>query len=378
MIPSQRHLFDIPADVAYLNCAYMSPLMKPVVDAGVAGMQVKAQPWNITPQDFFTDSERVRAAFARLVSADDAGDVAIIPAASYGIATAARNIPIAKGQKILVLAEQFPSHVYEWRELAKATGAEIVTIDRDETGGFTGPVLGAIDHNVALAALPHCHWTDGTVLDLVAIGARLRDEGAALVIDGTQSLGALPFSVQEIQPDFLIAGGYKWLMGPYSLGYMYVAPKWQNGRPLENNWIARKRSEDFSRLIDYQDEFQPGARRYDMGERSNPALLPAGLAALDQLNAWTPQAIQATLIDRNRQIVAAAAELGLSAPAEESRAGHFLGLRFPGAAPENLVERLAAEQVYVSVRGASMRVTPHVYNNDNDVDKLISALKMVM
>jgi len=118
MIASQRHLFDMPDDIAYLNCAYMSPLMKPVIDAGVAGMSRKAQPWTITPQDFFSDSEAARGLFARLIGAD-AGDIAIVPSASYGIASAAANVPVAKGQEILVLAEQFPSNVYSWRELGR-------------------------------------------------------------------------------------------------------------------------------------------------------------------------------------------------------------------------------------------------------------------
>src|ERR1035441_904832 len=164
MIACQRHLFDIPDDVAYLNCAYMSPLMKPALEAGTAGLARKAHPWEITPDKFFTGADEFRATAAQLVgcSADD----------------------------------------------------------------------------MAIAALPHVHWTSGGRLDLVRIGEACRNLGAALALDLTQSLGALPFSVgslkndlqNAVQPDFAVAASYKWLLGPYSAGLLYVAPKWQQGR----------------------------------------------------------------------------------------------------------------------------------------------------
>src|SRR6202451_646167 len=122
MIPCQRHLFDIPDDVAYLNCAYMSPLMKRAVEAGITGLERKAQPWQIVPGQFFSGSEEFRAVAARLI--DSAAEcIAIVPSASYGIATAARNLVVKKGQSILVLAEQFPSHYYSWRRLAEGKAA---------------------------------------------------------------------------------------------------------------------------------------------------------------------------------------------------------------------------------------------------------------
>jgi selenocysteine lyase/cysteine desulfurase len=228
MIPCQRHLFDIPDDIAYFNCAYMSPLMKKVVAEGHKSVALKGQPWQISPPDFFSTPERARALFAQLINAQ-ADDIAIIPSCSYGTATAANNLPINKGQEILVLQDQFPSHVYPWRELAADKDAEIITIPRGGNDGWTPRILAAITANTAIVALPHCHWTDGSLVDLVAVGRRCREVGAALAIDMTQSIAALPFDVAEIQPDFAVAAGYKWMMGPYSLGFMYVAPQHQDG-----------------------------------------------------------------------------------------------------------------------------------------------------
>ncbi len=377
-LPTQRSLFDIPDNIAYLNSAYMGPMPKHAVEAGARGLRAKLHPWTIAPADFFTESEAVRAAFARLVRAT-ADDIALVPAVSYGMAVAAHVLPLQAGQTVLTLAEQFPSNVYPWIEKAKAVGAQFVTVPRPADDDWTARVLEQIDTRTGIVALPHCHWTDGGLLDLVAIGAACRRVGAALCIDATQSLGVLPFDVQAIQPDFLACGGYKWLLGPYTYGYLYVAPRWQQGAPIEQNWIARKDSENFAGLVDYKSEYQPGARRFDVGERSNFALAPAALAALDYLFGLGTERIYATLKARNDRIAdRARAEFGLDSVPAARRAGHYLGLRFGAAVPVDLPAKLAAEQVFVSVRGKAMRVTPHVYNIDADIERLFAVLKTAL
>ena len=377
-IPNQRDLFDIPDDVAYLNCGYMGPLMHSVVEAGERGIRAKARPWDITADDFFEGGERAREGFARIIGADAEG-VALVPAASYGLSCAARNLDVAAGDRLVVLSEQFPSIVYTWREVAETHGATLVTVPRPEDDDWSRATLDAVDERTAAVALPHCHWTDGGRLDLERIGARCREVGAALVLDLTQSAGALRFDAGAVRPDYVICAGYKWLLGPYSLGFLWVAPERRGGRPIEFNWIGRAGSEDFARLIDYRDEYQPGARRFDVGERSNFILVPMLNAALDQLLAWGVESIEATLGARNADIAARAARLGLGSAPAALRAGHFLGLRFPGGdLPAGLLDSLAAERVHVSVRGASMRVTPHLYNTEEDVDRLFAALERVL
>jgi len=373
MIPSQRHLFDIPEDVAYFNCAYMSPLSHDVFAAGQMGLKRKYNPWTLTPADFFTESEATRTIFANMVNAT-ADDIAIVPAASYGTAIASLNIPLSAAQNIVLLEEQFPSNVYPWLEKAKDCGASVVTIDRPSDDIWTPRILEAINANTGIVALPHCHWTDGGLIDLVAVGQRCREVGAALVIDATQSLGVLPFDVQAIQPDFLVAATYKWLLGPYSLGFMYAAPKWHDGRPLEEGWIQRGGSEDFSGLVNYREDYQIGARRFDMGERANFALMPVAKEALEMIMGWGVENIQQTLSARNLAIAERAQGLGLGSVDPSLRAGHFLGLRFPGGVPDGLAAKLAENKVFVSVRGPAMRITPHVFNTDADVDKLFDVM----
>ena len=377
MIPCQRHLFDVPPDVAYLNCAYISPLMHAAREAGEVSTRRKCRPWEIRPADFFTDAEAGRALFAELIGARP-DDVALVPSASYGISSAARNLPLARGERVLVLQEQFPSNVYPWRELARERDAALLTVERPGDDDWTRVILEALDERVAVAALPQVHWIDGALIDLARVGARCREVGAALVVDGTQSIGALPFDVAAVQPDFLVAATYKWLLGPYAAGYLYVAPRWQEGVPLEHNWIDRAGSEDFSSLTAYRDACQPGARRFDVGERGNFHLLPMANAALRQVLRWGVGSIQATLRARSDRIAARVAALGIGTLPAERRAGHYLGLRFPGGVPEGLTGRLAAERVYVSVRGRSaMRVTPHLWVNDEDEARFLAVLEAV-
>jgi selenocysteine lyase/cysteine desulfurase len=373
-LPCQRDLFDIPDEVAYLNCAYMGPLMHAVIEAGEQGVRAKGRPWEIAGGDFFSEGERARELFARLIGADAEG-VALVPSASYGLSCAARNLQLAPHHRIIVLAEQFPSNVYAWREAARTSGASLETLPRPADDDWSRAVLAAIDERTAVVAVPHCHWTDGGLLDLARVGARCREVGAALVVDLTQSAGALQFETSAVQPDFVACAGYKWLLGPYSMGFLWVAPRHRDGQPIEYNWSARAGAEDFARLVDYRDEYRPGARRFDVGENANFVLVPMLNTALEQILDWGVAAIEATLSARNARIAERAADLGFRALPEAVRAGHFLGLRYPdGDPPDGLAARLAAEQVYVSVRGSSIRVTPHLYNTDADVDRFFGVL----
>jgi selenocysteine lyase/cysteine desulfurase len=370
-IAGQRHLFDIPEGVAYLDCAKMSPLSRSAIEAGRRGLERKAHPWEVRAEHFFDESEEVRALFARLIGAS-ADDVAIVPSVSYGMATVMANVPVAAGQKIVTLAEDFPSGILASRALAKRAEARVVTVARPPEGNWSSAILEAIDGGTALVVAPHTHWACGTQIDVEAIGRRCRSVGAALVLDTTQSTGALPLDLAAVDPDYLVATSYKWLMGPYSLGFLYVAPRHQQGRPLEEAWIVRRNAEDFRSLSNYDEGFAAGARRFDMGERANFALLPVAGAAIEQLLEWGVANIAETLGATTGSIEARLRERGVTG--REGRAPHFLSVRFPGGLPEGIEERLAAADVHVSLRGERMRITPHLYNDEADAERLFSAL----
>ena len=371
----------LPAGLYYLNCGYMAPLPRAVRDAGIAGIERKVDPsGGIVTADFFADSAEARRLFATVIHAEDAERIAIIPAVSYGIATVAHNTPVAAGQNIVVCAEQFPSNVYTWRKASKRSGCALRVVGAPEQASGRGAawnarVLEAIDADTAIVSLPHAHWTDGTRFDLMAIGRAARQVGAAFIVDGTQSVGALPFDVREIQPDALVCAGYKWLLGPYAMGAAYFGPRYDAGDPIEENWITRRGSDDFQRLVDYQDEYAPGAIRYDVGERSNFILLPMFIAALKLILDWTPERIQEYCRRLVSQPLEWARDLGFLVEEDEWRASHLFGLRMPPALDvKRLQAALQNRKVFVSLRGSALRVSPNVYNDEADLAALVEVL----
>jgi selenocysteine lyase/cysteine desulfurase len=372
-LSEQRALFDIPEGLCYLNCAYMSPLLRSTVIAGRQGLERKSQPWNIRPPDFFSTARKIRSTAAALFGST-ANEIAIVPSASYGLAAAANNLPVAKGQKIVVLAEQYPSNYYVWQALAQRNQAVIHSVPRPGDGDWGSVILEALDDSAAIAALPHCHWSDGTLVDLGRIRDRLDETGGALVVDLTQSLGVMEFDMGAIRPDFAVAAAYKWLLGPYSTGLLYVDPRHHQGQPLELPIFSRKNAVEFSD-ISYRDEFEPGACRFDVGEVGNFALLPALHDALEQLLKWQVPRIQASLAERTRVIAAEAVALGLHVVDPAYRAPHYVGIRFPGGLPSGLAQYLRQQQVFVSIRGDSLRVTPYLYNTDDDLARFVTALR---
>ena len=204
LIPCQREIFDIPAEVAYLNCAYSAPMLKSVAS--------------------------------------------------------------------------------------------------------TGAVLDKLTEDAGIVALPQVRWTDGALLDLELIGRRARELGAALVLDLTQSLGAMPFSVRNVQADFIVCAAYKWLLGPYGVSFLYARSDRQQGEPIENPWIARLGSDDFARLTQYQSQFRRGVRRYDAGEPYHLTISMA-VEALRQVHSWGTAAISATIAAKTRQLAEQSASL---------------------------------------------------------------------
>ncbi|MDH3452145.1 MAG: aminotransferase class V-fold PLP-dependent enzyme [Gammaproteobacteria bacterium] len=381
-IQCQRHLFDVPDDIHYLNCAYISPLLRTAKAAAVQGLTSESHPWTITAGDFFAPLEIIRESFAQLINAT-ADEIAIVPSASYGIATAAANMPVKTGQTIVTLQDQYPSNVYAWRELASRAGAAHRIVERPADDDWTAAILEAIDDSVALAALPNNHWMDGGLVDLPTIGDKLRAVGAGLVVDASQSLGAMPLDVARVQPDFLVTAGYKWMLCPYGFSLLYVAPHRHTGVPLEHNPHNRVGGEDFPRLAELKNEFATGARRFDAGERAHFTLAPAAAVTLQQLAQWGVDNIYATLSALTQRVAERAKKFNLETLPPTLRAGHFIGLRFPATEfpdgpPTVLHDALREAKVVVSLRGSSLRITPHLYNNDADIAALFDCFEAAL
>lgn len=388
MLTCQKHLFSIPDETAYLNCAYMSPNAKPVEEAGYHAVARKNLPYKITIPDFFEPVEKLRALFAKLIGSTDRERVAIIPSVSYGMATVIRNVKIQAGQNIVMVEEDFPSDYYAWKQLAEANGAEVrmvkapaFSISTKECRGkqWNENILEAIDDKTVAAAIPHVHWADGTRFDLEAIRLKTRESDALLIVDGTQSVGALSFDLNTIQPDALICAGYKWLLGSYGLGLAWFGERFDHGKPVEESWINRIQSEDFQALVKYQDRYRPKAGRYNMGESSQFIAVPMLTAALELLMGWGIDFIQHYARQLSEPYFEKFKAMGCRMEDLPYRSSHLAGVRLPdGVNVEDLKNRLNALKVYVSFRGNALRVSTHVFNKEEDFQKLESALKEVL
>lgn len=381
MLSNQKELFRLPEAVTYLNGAYMSPLLKSTEQIGHKAVSQKCYPYELSADDFFTGTQKLRKRFAAFMDIGDFQNTAIIPSVSYGMATVANNVKLNQGDEIIIVAAQFPSNVYVWQKIAEKNNAIVKIIQPPTTFKNRGKewnlsILSAINIKTALVAIAPAHWADGTLFDLKEIRIKTKINNALLIIDGAQSLGAFPFSVSEINPDAVITVGYKWLLGPYGLGMAYYSNYFNEGEPIENNWINRKDSEDFSSLVNYKHQYQPKAGRYNMGECSNFNLVPMLTNSIEQLSEWKAENIQdycavisETAIDKLR-------DLGCFIENDNYRAKHLFGVYLPKHIDlKKLKSEFNKNTIFVSFRGNAIRVSPNVYNSKEDFEKLVGCFK---
>ena len=377
MLASQRALFEIPRHICYLNAASYSPLPLRTQDAGRAAVGRKGTPWTLDAAFANDQHERARVAAARLINADPA-DMALIPSVSYGVATAAKNLTIDRGTRVIVLENDHSSPVLEWQTRADAQGFAIETVRRPDDGDWTSAVLAAIERSgappVSLASISSVHWSDGGLIDIEKVGAALRQRGASFLVDATHSAGVLMMDVRRLDPDFVIFPTYKWLLGPYGRAFLYIARRHQGGIPLEQTSFGRRdvRAENEVYFADVS--YVPDARRFDMGERDHFISMEMASIGMEMMVEWGASAVEQRLLMLTERIAEELRGIGVSVPERRLRAPHILSLGFKQGMPMGLVEGLATEGVYVAARLGRMRISPHVYNDEADADRFVAAL----
>ncbi|HWP16543.1 MAG TPA: aminotransferase class V-fold PLP-dependent enzyme [Xanthobacteraceae bacterium] len=379
MLTSQRALFDIPDDVAYLNAAGWSPLPRATQEAGRAAVARKGQPWKLAAD--FSDAQHTRArkAAAALIGAD-LNDVALVSSVGYGVAIAGKLLKIGRGSRVLVLENDHTSPVLEWVSRAEAQGFVVETVGQPADGDWTSAVLAAIEKPgaapVALASISSVHWSDGGLLDMPKIREALRKQGAALLVDATHSVSVIATDVKTLDPDFLIFPTYKWVLGPYGRAFVYVAKRHQEGVPLEQTSFGRRNVKAENPVYFADTRYLPDARRYDMGERDHFISMEMAAIGMEMMAKWGADAVVRRLASLTRRIVGGLnGTNAVQVVDERFRAPHVLSLGFPAGMPAGLVAKLASEQIYVAPRLGRMRISPHVYNDEADVDRLVAALK---
>lgn len=377
MLASQRDLFEIPRDICYLNSASYSPLPLKTLQAGRDAVGRKGKPWTLDAGFAARQHDRARIAAARLINADPA-DVALIPSISYGVATAAKLLTILRGSRVLVLENDHSSPVLEWQTRADAQGFSVETIGRPDDGDWTSAVLACIERPgappVSLASISSVHWSDGGLIDLEAAAAALRLQGASFLIDATQGAGVLPLDVRQLDPDFVIFPTYKWLLGPYGRAFLYVAKRHQSGVPLEQTAAGRRNIRAENPVYFTDINYVGDASRFDMGELDHFVSLEMAAIGMEMIAEWGAAAIAQRLAMLTDRIAEGVHDLGVDVPARRVRAPHILSLAFKGKTPKTLTDALAAEGIYVAPRLDRMRVSPHVFNDEADADRLVVAL----
>ena len=212
-------------------------------------------------------------------------------------------------------------------------------------------------------------------MDIERVAAALRAQGAALLVDATQAAGVIALDVRTLDPDFLVFPTYKWLLGPYGRAFLYIAKRHQNGMPLEQTSYGR-REIDSERAPYFRDvAFVSGARRFDMGERDHFISLEMASVGMEMMADWGAAAVQTRLAMLTARLADGLRNSAALVPDAAVRAPHILSLRFPNGMPAALVERLAAEHVHVAPRVGRMRISPHVYNDEDDVDRFVEVFR---
>jgi len=341
----------------------------------------KGRPWLVDQTFFAHQYERARSAAAQLIHAEP-GDVALISSVAYGVATAAKGLAVPAGSRVLVLQDDHSSPVLEWMTRAGEGGFTVEVVPRPDDGDWTAAIVAAVKRHgaapVALASISSVHWSDGGLVDLDQVAAALRTQGAALLIDATHSAGVLAMDVRALDPDFVIFPTYKWLLGPYGRAFLYVAKRHQEKAPLEQTSYGRRsvRAEQATYFADTR--YVADARRFDMGERDHFISLEMASLGIEMMTAWGSAAV----VERLAMLTARLAN-GLPRHrrrhSRNARArAHVLCLGLPEGTANGLVAKLAADNIHVAPRLGRLRISPHVYNDEEDVDRLVAVMRRAL
>ena len=399
-----------PPGVAYFNNASATALPPSVLAAGQQALESQSSPWESSSHDPKQDPDQIRRLFGRIVNSptDNGSDVAIFPGTAFAITLAAHNLHrtgrLRPNSKILLIQDQMPSAVYPWQEMCHIVeGLELLVVPypQSEGWGWTELILEQIHElaqDVSVVCLPQCHWADGSLIDLVKISEACKSRDISLVVDATQSIGVMSFSVQDIDADAVACSVHKWLLAPHGCSLCYINPhNYNTWLPLDQHdrsrlchtnplWDVQMNKLNGGRVQDgagYSEEFVSGAPRMDAGGKPNPILMPMLRAALEIVAGYgVLDQIQDKISAINEEVLKGAVEIGFTTT-PGPRAGHILGLR-PGTeelkaklTTEKMLDictRLQAKGIFISVRCGAFRISPYINTTDDEVRQLLAGL----
>jgi selenocysteine lyase/cysteine desulfurase len=228
---------------------------------------------------------------------------------------------------------------------------------------------------LALASISSVHWSDGGIIDVVKVGHALKRQSALFLIDATHAVGVIAMDVKSLDPDFVIFPTYKWLLGPYGRAFIYIAKRHQHGIPLEQTGFGRREIRSDAEIYFADLAYVGGARRFDMGQRDHFISMEMAAIGMEMMAEWGAEVVAERLAMLTGRIAEGLDGTKVRIMDARFRSPHIVSLAFAGGLPGGLVEGLAGEGIYVAPRLARMRVSPHVFNDEDDVDRFVAALK---
>ena len=363
---SVRQEFPALANWTYLNTATYGQLPKRAVEASMRHYEHRDE---FACSDFlswFDEMDEIRTSAARLVNAT-AGDIAFVPNAATALAWLFLGMEWRPGDRIVTLENEFPNNLYHAATLARR-GVELV-----ETPWSA--LQDAVNEQTRAVLVSTVNYTTGFRPDLKALSQWLRSRGVLLYVDGTQSVGALRFDVQDVQPHMLAVHGYKWLLSPNGAGFAYISPELRKVLPpTVIGWRSHTTWREVNRLHHGTPEFADVAERYEGGMLNFPSLYAMG-ASIGMMLELGPERIEARVLELAARCGVMLTEAGATV---EYAGTPVLAARFDGVDVGALGTRLKEERILVSARHGRLRVSVHFYNDEDDIARLSDALRRLL
>ena len=360
----------------YLNCAFMGPMPRVAAAAVEEGMNLEVCPNRVDDRLFFELPDQVRGLAAELIGATPE-EVAIGTSATHGLNLAAAGLPLGPGDEVLMPAGEFPSNVFPWQYHGSRRGYAVRCIETQGAFPEVADFERAASPATRAVAVAFVSYSTGYRMDLDGLARLCQERDWFLVVDACQAAGSIPFSVAELRPDILATGCYKWLLGPYGTGFTYVREdRIEEMEVPVVNWFGLEGAEHFNALSEQRMAFAKGARRFDAPETAaflNLHALRRSLQYVMDVGVETVERHHRALLDR----LAAGLPGGFSLardPRPERQSGIVFLSSPDGETTQAAFRRMMDAKIHVSLREDRIRVSPNLYNDQDDIDRLLDCL----
>lgn len=374
----RQEWFEIE-DATYLDLAGESPMPKVSIRAVQAALEAKKYPHHKPESTFFEVPNRIRASIAKLIGGKPE-EIALTSGASAGVAAVAYALTWKPGDEVITAKGEFPLQYTAWKPMEEREGLKLKIVSPRERFITADDLIAAITPRTRMVSVSLVRYDDGSLLDGARVADACHKQGALLLLDASQSCGALPMDVSQLGADFMVCAGYKWLLGPFGTGFFWAKSEHLGiVRPGPFNWMAVEGSDNFAALNFEDPKPAASAKRWDAPEWAS--YFNFNLAAMDVSVDFVVRMGPQLVTAHNRKLIELLFErlpkdrYVLASPTDAARRGPY-GC-FAARSREKTMEvyqRLRKENVVVSLREGNIRVSPHLYNTERDIDRLISVV----